>query len=336
MVTAKEFTRAHSADTRFSDEHCHGQRLLIASRCWLLVGLCDVASARRRRIERRHRRTPASRPSRCSTSRTIRRASSTPSSTRRSPSTGWKRTGQDVDDRAVARRRRQAGPRGDRRPEGRRGDAGPGLRHRPDRRAGRSCCPPNWQTRLPNNSCPYTSTIVFLVRKGNPKGIKDWDDLVKAGVEVITPNPKTSGGGRLQLPGRLGLRAAKEQQRRSEGPRVRHRAVSRTCRCSTPAPAARRPRSCSARSATCCLAWENEALLAIKELGPDKVEIVVPSVSILAEPPVTVVDKNAAAHGTTEVAKAYLEYLYSPAGQKIVGQALLPAERAGVSSTRQC
>jgi sulfate transport system substrate-binding protein len=176
--------------------------------------------------------------------------------------------------------------------------------------------PKDWQKRLPHNSAPYTSTVVFLVRKGNPKGIKDWDDLIKPGVSVITPNPKTSGGARwnylaawayaLQKPGG-------NEQKAKEFVTALFKNVPVL--------------DSGARGATntfvkrnvgdVLLAWENEAFLALNELGPDKFEIVVPSVSILAEPPVTVVDGNAKKHGTLDLAKEYLEYLYSPAGQKV-------------------
>ncbi len=177
----------------------------------------------------------------------------------------------------------------------------------------------NWQAKLPNNSAPYTSTIVFLVRKGNPKGIKDWGDLVKEGVEVITPNPKTSGGARWNYLAAWGyaLRqpggdAAKAQAFVTE--LFRHVPVLDT----------------GARGSTTTfvqrgigdvlLAWENEAFLAIKELGPDQVELVVPSVSILAEPPVAVVDKIVDKKGTRDVAQAYLEYLYTSEGQELVAK----------------
>lgn len=177
----------------------------------------------------------------------------------------------------------------------------------------------DWQTRLSHNSAPYTSTIVFLVRKGNPKGIKDWGDLVKPGVQVITPNPKTSGGARWNYLAAWGyargLPGGNEQTAR-EFVRTLFRNVPVL--------------DSGARGATntfvqrgmgdVLLAWENEAILAINELGPDKFEIVVPSVSILAEPPVTVVDGIAKKHGTEKVAKAYLEYLYSPAGQKLAAK----------------
>jgi sulfate transport system substrate-binding protein len=176
--------------------------------------------------------------------------------------------------------------------------------------------PSDWQKRLPNNSSPYTSTIVFLVRKGNPKGIKDWDDLVKPGVVVITPNPKTSGGARWNY-----LAAWGYALKKSGGDEATARAFVTALYKHVPV------LDSGARGSTntfvergigdVLLAWENEAFLSINELGPDKFEIVVPSLSILAEPPVTVVDGNAKKHGTLDVAKAYLEYLYSPVGQRI-------------------
>jgi sulfate transport system substrate-binding protein len=179
--------------------------------------------------------------------------------------------------------------------------------------------PPDWQTRLPNNSCPYTSTIVFLVRKGNPKGIKDWNDLVKEGVEIITPNPKTSGGARYNY-----LAAWGYALRNNNNDKAKAKEFVAALYKNVPV------LDSGARGSTTTfvqrkigdvlLSWENEALLAIKELGPDQVEMVVPSVSILAEPPVTLMDKNAEAKGTKEVAKAYLEYLYSPVGQKIAAR----------------
>ena len=179
--------------------------------------------------------------------------------------------------------------------------------------------PADWQKRLPNNSSPYTSTIVFLVRKGNPKGIKDWDDLVKPGVSVITPNPKTSGGARWNY-----LAAWGYALKKSGGDEAKARAFVTALYKHVPV------LDSGARGSTntfvergigdVLLAWENEAFLAVNELGPDKFEIVVPSVSILAEPPVTVIDGNAKKHGTLKVAKAYLEYLYSPVGQKIAAK----------------
>lgn len=178
--------------------------------------------------------------------------------------------------------------------------------------------PQDWQKHLPDNSAPYTSTIVFLVRKGNPKGIKDWDDLVKPGVAVITPNPKTSGGARWNY-----LAAWGYARKKYGGEEAAKDFVTRLFR-NVPV------LDSGARGSTTTfvqrgigdvlLAWENEALLAMNELGKDKVEIVYPSISILAEPPVTVVDKTVDKRGTRAVATAYLEYLYSPEGQEIVAK----------------
>ena len=185
--------------------------------------------------------------------------------------------------------------------------------------ADRGLLPQNWQARLPHNSSPYTSTIVFLVRKGNPKHIKDWDDLVKDGVQVITPNPKTSGGARwnylaawayaLEMNG-----GSEDKARAFLAELFKHVPVLDT----------------GARGATTTfvergvgdvlLAWENEAFLALEELGPDKFDIVVPSLSILAEPPVAVVDKVVDKKGTRVAAQAYLEFLYTPAAQEIIAQ----------------
>jgi len=178
--------------------------------------------------------------------------------------------------------------------------------------------PKDWQSRLPNNSSPYTSTVVFLVRKGNPRGIRDWDDLVKPGVGVITPNPKTSGGARWNY---LAAWAYALDKYGSE--QAARDFVTKLFR-NVPV------LDSGARGSTntfvqrgigdVFLSWENEAFLALNELGPDKFEIVLPSLSILAEPPVTLVDAVAKKHGTTEVAKAYLEYLYSPEGQRIAAK----------------
>ncbi|MFX1733955.1 sulfate ABC transporter substrate-binding protein [Paraburkholderia sp. A1RI_3L] len=176
-----------------------------------------------------------------------------------------------------------------------------------------------WQKRLPDNASPYTSTIVFLVRKGNPKHIKDWDDLVKPGVSIVTPNPKTSGGARwnylaawayaLHQPG------GNEQKAKDFIAKLYHNAGVLDS---------------GARGATTSfvqrgigdvlIAWENEAFLSLKEFGPEKFEIVVPSVSILAEPPVAVVDKVVDRHGTRKVAEAYLNFLYSEEGQEIAAR----------------
>ncbi|EHK70720.1 sulfate-binding protein [Pseudomonas psychrotolerans L19] len=177
---------------------------------------------------------------------------------------------------------------------------------------------PNWQKRLADNSTPYTSTIVFLVRKGNPKGIKDWDDLVKKDVQVITPNPKTSGGARWNFLAAWAYAKAKygsdAEALKFVTELYRHAPVLDT----------------GARGATISfvqrqlgdvlIAWENEAYLSLKEEGGDQLEIVTPSLSILAEPPVAVVDKVVDKKGTRKQAEAYLQYLYSPEGQRIAAQ----------------
>ncbi len=178
---------------------------------------------------------------------------------------------------------------------------------------------PDWRKKFENNSAPYTSTIIFLVRKGNPKGIKDWGDLVKDGVQVVTPNPKTSGGARWNY-----LAAWGYALRQPGGDEAKARAFVGALYRQVPV------LDSGARGSTTTfiergigdvlLAWENEAFLAVQELGPDKADIVVPSVSILAEPPVAVVDKVVDARGTRAVAQAYLGYLYSEAGQEIAAQ----------------
>src|SRR5579859_7368016 len=179
--------------------------------------------------------------------------------------------------------------------------------------------PADWQKRLPDNSTPYTSTIVFLVRKGNPKHIKDWDDMVKPGVSVITPNPKTSGGARwtflaayayaLETYGHDDAKALDFVTRLYKNVPV----LDSGARGSTITFAQR-------GIGDVLLAWENEAHLALKEFGADKFEIVSPSLSIRAEPPVAVVDKVAGKKGTTDVAKAYLSFLYTDQGQEIIAQ----------------
>jgi sulfate/thiosulfate transport system substrate-binding protein len=179
--------------------------------------------------------------------------------------------------------------------------------------------PKDWQKRLPGNSAPYTSTIVFLVRKGNPKGIKDWDDLTRSGVSVITPNPKTSGGARWNYLAAWGYALKKfdnDETRAKEFLTAIYKNVPVL--------------DSGARGSTTTfvergigdvfISWENEAFLAIKELGPGKFEIIVPSISILAEPPVTIVDKVVDKRGTRKVAQAYLDYLYSEEGQDIAGR----------------
>ena len=177
---------------------------------------------------------------------------------------------------------------------------------------------PNWQHTLPFNSSPYTSTIVFLVRKGNPKGIHDWNDLVKPGVQVITPNPKTSGGARWNF---LAAWAYGRKVGHSDNAA---RAYVKNLYGHVPV------LDSGARGSTTTfvergigdvlLAWENEAYLAVNKLGRDKFDIVVPSISVLAEPPVAVVSANANRHGTAQVASAYLQFLYTPQGQQIIAQ----------------
>jgi len=179
--------------------------------------------------------------------------------------------------------------------------------------------PADWQKRLPHNSSPYTSTILFLVRKGNPRGIQDWDDLVKPGISVITPNPKTSGSARWNYLGAWGfeyLRTGKDEAKAKDFIRRLYKNVPVL--------------DSGARGATTTFVergigdvlinWENEILLGAKELGPDKFDIVVPPTSILTEPTVSLVDKNARKHGTEAVAKAYLDYLYAPEGQEIAAK----------------
>ncbi len=179
--------------------------------------------------------------------------------------------------------------------------------------------PADWQKRLPNNSTPYTSTIVFLVRKGNPKHIKDWDAVVKPGVSVVVPNPKTSGGARWAY---LAAWAYALETNNHDEAKAKEFITRLYKNVPVLDSGARGSTVTFARReiGDVLLAWENEAHLALKEFGADKFEIVTPSISILAEPPVSVVDKNARRHGTTEVAKAYLDYLYSDEGQDIAGK----------------
>jgi sulfate transport system substrate-binding protein len=179
--------------------------------------------------------------------------------------------------------------------------------------------PADWQKRLPHNSSPYTSTIVFLVRKGNPKNIKDWDDLAKPGTSVITPNPKTSGGARWNY-----LAAWGYALRKSGGTEAKAKELVTAIYKNVPV------LDSGARGSTTTfvergigdvfISWENEAFLAIKELGPGKFDIIVPSVSILAEPPITLVDKVADRKGTRKVAEAYLQFWYTPEAQEIAAK----------------
>ncbi len=179
--------------------------------------------------------------------------------------------------------------------------------------------PKDWQKRLPNNSAPYTSTIVFLVRKGNPKGIKDWDDLVKPGISVVTPNPKTSGGARWNYLAAWGYVLKKQG---NDEAKAREFVTKLYKNVPVLDSGARGSLTTFTERGIgdVFLSWENEAFLATKELGPDKFEIVTPSLSILAEPPVTVVDKVADRKGTRKTAEAYLQYLYSEEGQKLAGK----------------
>lgn len=194
--------------------------------------------------------------------------------------------------------------------------------------------PKNWQSRLPHNSAPYTSTIVFLVRKGNPRNVKDWDDLVRPGVSVITPNPKTSGGARWNYLAAWGYALKKYGNDEAKAKEF----VARLFR-NVPV------LDSGARGSTTTfvqrgigdvfISWENEAFLAVNELGKDRFEIVVPSVSILAEPPVAVVDKVAKKRGTEAVSKAYLEYLYTPEGQEIAAKHYYRPRLASVAARHE-
>lgn len=179
--------------------------------------------------------------------------------------------------------------------------------------------PADWQKRLANNSSPYTSTIVFLVRKGNPKGIKDWDDLARPGVAVVTPNPKTSGGARWNF-----LAAYGHALKKFNGDEAKARDFVKAIYTNAPV------LDTGARGSTITFAqrgigdvlvsWENEAFLALKEFGPDKFEVVAPKLSILAEPPVAIVDGNAEAKGSRKLAEAYLQFLYTPEAQAIIAR----------------
>ena len=177
----------------------------------------------------------------------------------------------------------------------------------------------DWQKRLPDNSAPYTSTIVFLVRKGNPKSIKDWDDLVKPGIKIVTPNPKTSGGARWNY-----LAAWGYALKKSGGDEAKAKDFVKALFKNAPV------LDTGARGSTVTfvernigdvlIAWENEAYLSVNELGPDKFDIITPSVSILAEPPVAVVDKVVDKKGTRAISEAYLKFLYTPIGQEIAAK----------------
>ena len=177
----------------------------------------------------------------------------------------------------------------------------------------------DWQKRLPHSSTPYSSTIVFLVRKGNPKGIKDWGDLVRSGLSVITPNPKTSGGARWNHLAAWGY-AIKQPGGNEKSAQEFLSKIYKNVPVLDSGARGSTTTFIERGIGDVLLTWENEALLAIKELGPEKVEIVVPSVSVLAEPPVTVVDKVVDRRGTRKQAEAYLQYLYTEEGQEIAAQ----------------
>jgi sulfate transport system substrate-binding protein len=179
--------------------------------------------------------------------------------------------------------------------------------------------PKNWQTRLPDNSTPYTSTIVFLVRKGNPKGIKDWDDLIKPGVVVITPNPKTSGGARWNYLAAWGY-ALKHGNNDEAKAKEFLTALFKNVPVLDTGARGSTTTFVERKIGDVLLAWENEAYLVVNQLGKGEYEIVTPSLSILAEPPVALVDRNVDRHGTRQVAQAYLEYLYTEEGQEIAAQ----------------
>lgn len=192
--------------------------------------------------------------------------------------------------------------------------------------------PQNWQTQLPYNSAPYTSTIVFLVRKGNPKGIKDWDDLAKPGIAVITPNPKTSGGARWNYFAAWGFALKKFGKDETKAREF----VTKIFKNVPVLDSGARGASTTfiqRRIGDVFITWENEAYLAEKELGRGNVEIIVPSVSILAEPTVAVIEKVVSKKGTEPVARAYLNFLYTPEGQKIIAKHYYrPREKAALSS----
>ncbi len=192
--------------------------------------------------------------------------------------------------------------------------------------------PKNWQSLLPQNSAPYTSTIVFLVRKGNPKGIKDWDDLARPGISVITPNPKTSGGARWNFLAAWGYALKKYGNDEAKAKEFVTRLFKNVPVLDSGARGATTT-FVQRRIGDVLISWENEAFLAEKELGKGNLDIVVPSFSILAEPSVAVVDKVARKKGTDKIARAYLEFLYTPEGQNIIAKNYYrPREKAALSA----
>ena len=240
-------------------------------------------------------------------------------STRPSPTSGKADDRRDRDHPAVARRLRQAGAHRHRRTRGRRRHAGARKRHHRDRQEFRARSIADWRTKLPNNASPYTSTIVFLVRKGNPKAINDWGDLIKDGVQVITPNPKTCGGARWNF---LAAWAWANGQFAGDEAKIKEFVANLYAHVPVLDTGARGSTVTFAEreQGDVLLAWENEAYLAIDEFGADKFDIVFPPQSILAEPPVAVVDANVDAKGTRKVAEAYLNYLYSAEGQTLAAK----------------
>lgn len=192
--------------------------------------------------------------------------------------------------------------------------------------------PVDWQKRLPNNSSPYTSTIAFLVRKGNPKGIKDWPDLTKPGVSIVTPNPKTSGGARWNYLAAYGFELKRSNGDHTKAKQFVQQIFRNVAVLDT-----------GARGSTVTflqrgigdvlIAWENEALLAANQLAKGQVEIITPSASILAEPPVAMIDRTARRRGTAEIAEAYLKYLYSDAGQQIAATHYFRPRKEGLAAT---
>lgn len=183
----------------------------------------------------------------------------------------------------------------------------------------RKLIPENWQSQLPNNSSPYTSTMVFVVRKGNPQKIKDWNDLVKSGVSIVTPNPKTSGGARWNYLAAWGY-ALKQNGNNEDAAKEFLRKLFKNASVLDTGARGSTTTFAEREIGDVLITWENEAYLVLKEFGADKYEVVTPSFSVLAEPPVTVVEDVARKHGTTEVATEYLKHLYSKEGQELIAK----------------
>lgn len=188
-----------------------------------------------------------------------------------------------------------------------------------DQLSRRKLIPENWQSQLPNNSAPYTSTMVFLVRKGNPQKIKDWNDLVRPGVSIVTPNPKTSGGARWNYLAAWGY-ALKQNANNEEAAKEFLRKLFKNASVLDTGARGSTTTFAEREIGDVLITWENEAYLVLKEFGADKYEVVTPSFSVLAEPPVTVVEDVARKHGTTEVATEYLKHLYSKEGQELIAK----------------